>query len=432
MAADHQEPESSRDARRQGGARSDLDQPDPGARILALERELQQIYESPTWRSAQRIQRRQLSFQLWRYRFFHPIAFLRALIARTLPFRLRVRILRAIGRGRTRPTATVRTHKGVFQPASRTTGIGPRNRPVIICFPAVDWFLRVQRPQHLLSRLADRGWPVLYARLRLGVGNQEIEVDDEPVAPGVQLFTIPSDKPENIEVDRLEADDLKSMVEGFASFRRREQIRDAIVLCQSPIWYPLVSELREAIGWKVVYDRMDLHEDFSTMGPTTAGHEHRLLELADLVTVTSDVLERSANSHARRVVRLPNACDSNHWTQVEGASELDRLEGPVVGYFGAISEWFDTKLVSDLALARPAWNIVLIGSTYGADTTRLERIPNVHLMGERPYDELPGLASSFDVGMIPFLKNTPDRRHRSGEVLRDDGSRPRGGRDASP
>jgi GT2 family glycosyltransferase len=49
---------------------------------------------------------------------------------------------------------------------------------------------------------------------------------------------------------------------------------------------------------------------------------------------------------------------------------------------------------------------VLIGSTWGAETARLERLPNVHLLGERPYDDLPSMAASFDVGIIPF-KRTP-------------------------
>ncbi len=404
MADDHSTPTSSSDDHRNGGAPDKVNQPDPKNRILALERELQQIYDSPAWRSAQRIQRRQLTVQLWRYRFFHPIAYLRALIARTLPFRLRARILRTIGRGRPQSASPVRTREDFLRYATQTAGNGSRSRPAIICLPAVDWSLRVQRPHHLLSRLAARGWPVFYARLRLGVGSHDIGIDDEPVKPGVRIFTIPSSRSENAAVDPLLEDELKSMAEGFARFREREKIRDAIVLCQSPIWFPLVSVLREAFGWKVVYDRMDLHEGFSTMNATAAEQERELLEMADVVTVTSSVLERSAGSHAQLVVRLPNACDPNHWTKVEVPSEFDRLEGPVIGYFGAISEWFDTRLVADLALARPAWNFVLIGSTYGADTTRLERLPNIHLMGERSYEELPALASSFDVGIIPFSR----------------------------
>lgn len=404
MADDRPLSGSSRNDLRKGGACDEVDQQEPTSRILALERELQQIYDSPAWRSAQRIQRLQLVVHLWRHRIFHPIASLRALISRALPFRLRARILRTIGRGRPQSTPTIRTRESFFRSTTQTAGNGTGSRPFIIFLPAVDWFLRVQRPHHLLSRLGERGWPVFHAQMRLEVGSQDIGLVDEAVNPGVRIFTVPSSRSENVAVDPLQPDDLKSMEKGFARFREREQIRHAIVLCQSPVWYPLVRVLREVFGWKVVYDRMDLHEGFSTMNAAAAKQERELLEMADLVTVTSDVLERSAGCYAHRIIRLPNACDPNHWTKVEGPSEFDGLEGPVIGYFGAISEWFDTQLVADLAIARPAWNIVLIGSTYGADTTRLERLPNVHLLGERPYDELPGLASSFDVGIIPFSR----------------------------
>jgi len=45
---------------------------------------------------------------------------------------------------------------------------------------------------------------------------------------------------------------------------------------------------------------------------------------------------------------------------------------------------------------------VLIGSTMGADLEPVQGLANVHLLGEKPYAELPGYFAYFDVCTIPF------------------------------
>src|SRR5690606_6742264 len=64
-------------------------------------------------------------------------------------------------------------------------------------------------------------------------------------------------------------------------------------------------------------------------------------------------------------------------------------ERPVVGYFGAISSWFDIDMVTDAAEHFPEWNFVLVGSTLGCNIERALPIPNIHFMGEVPYSTLP-------------------------------------------
>jgi GT2 family glycosyltransferase len=196
------------------------------------------------------------------------------------------------------------------------------------------------------------------------------------------------------------------MARAFADLKRQQRIDQAIVLCHSPFWRPLACRLQDEFGWPVVYDRMDLHQGFSTTTGPVAEEEQRLLEEADLVTATSGALETFKGSEGAASLRLPNACDPEHWLAAEPSDELRSLQGPVIGYFGAISDWFDTELVIEMAVARPAWSFVLIGSAWGADVARLEQLPNVHILGERSYEDLPSLAAAFDVGIIPF-KRTP-------------------------
>ncbi len=85
---------------------------------------------------------------------------------------------------------------------------------------------------------------------------------------------------------------------------------------------------------------------------------------------------------------------------------LKNIPGPIIGYYGAISDWFDCELIEYLAVSRKDWSFVLIGGTFGADVSKLKRLSNVHMLGEKPYGELPAYLYWFDVCLIPF-KLTP-------------------------
>ena len=74
-----------------------------------------------------------------------------------------------------------------------------------------------------------------------------------------------------------------------------------------------------------------------------------------------------------------------------------------VGYYGAISEWFDQELVEHAAKTLSHCSFVLIGGNdAGVGLARIEKLPNVRLLGEKPYAELPKYLHAFDVCIIPF------------------------------
>jgi glycosyltransferase involved in cell wall biosynthesis len=52
--------------------------------------------------------------------------------------------------------------------------------------------------------------------------------------------------------------------------------------------------------------------------------------------------------------------------------------------------------------------VVIVGETNNANPAGLQRLralPNVHLLGRRPYSALPGYCKAFDVALLPFVKN---------------------------
>jgi glycosyltransferase involved in cell wall biosynthesis len=86
----------------------------------------------------------------------------------------------------------------------------------------------------------------------------------------------------------------------------------------------------------------------------------------------------------------------------------DLPPGKVALFYGSLSSWIDTTLLSNLATARPDWHLVLIGQAQ-TDLGPLSGLPNVHLLGPRPHDALPGYVQHADAALLPF-RDTPQIR----------------------
>jgi GT2 family glycosyltransferase len=86
------------------------------------------------------------------------------------------------------------------------------------------------------------------------------------------------------------------------------------------------------------------------------------------------------------------------------ARKHDRFSfsSPVIGYYGAIAEWLDLELLTELAASNPKWQFVLAGDVFVADLCGLDRMPNVTMLGLLPHSDMPALLWHFDVCLIPF------------------------------
>lgn len=80
---------------------------------------------------------------------------------------------------------------------------------------------------------------------------------------------------------------------------------------------------------------------------------------------------------------------------------------PIIGYFGALAEWFDYELIKRLGNEHPELEIVLIGVDYdkSIEKSGMDRIENIHFLGPMNYTDLPAYARHFSVCMIPFVLN---------------------------
>jgi glycosyltransferase involved in cell wall biosynthesis len=186
---------------------------------------------------------------------------------------------------------------------------------------------------------------------------------------------------------------------------RELRLHDFILWLSVPPDQWLIGKLGEQLS---VYDCMDRYAYFFD-GPTrqrVEAEERRMFERVDLVLASSAALQTYCGQHHDDVHLAPNAVDLDLFApQIIGpADTLASVSGPIIGYVGYVAQWFDLELAAAVARAYPQTTLVLVGPVI-VDTSVLQQLPNVILLGERPYPEIAAFVQRFDVCLIPFQVN---------------------------
>ncbi len=279
---------------------------------------------------------------------------------------------------------------------------GEKGSSDIFIFPVIDWHFRIQRPQHLATSLADAGHRVFYFMTTFSAwpGHPGYQLVESP-HPNVFICKLHCRSPHpRIYSCRQDFEMALDLTQGLDILRRRLLSERSIEIVQHPFWRQVVSN---SPGTRVVYDCIDHHAGFSTATDTLVHEENQLLIESDVVVTTSAELSKIISKQRDNTV-IRNAAEVEHFAREEQA-KVEKNKRPRVGYFGAISSWFDIELVARSARAFPQWDFFLIGGSSDVQLDELEGLKNVHLEGEIQYADLPEHLHSFDVCMIPFIIN---------------------------
>jgi glycosyltransferase involved in cell wall biosynthesis len=192
----------------------------------------------------------------------------------------------------------------------------------------------------------------------------------------------------------------------------------AFWVCKRPILisytynYQWQSLLRAPI---IVYEMIDHLSIFSNFPMSMLRRYHRrLLRRADLVVGTADDLLAELKPQRPDAILCPNGVELAHFAAPVDACDdevpadmrpIVATKQPVIGYYGAMAEWFDFDLVKYAATALPSYQFVLLGPDYDGLTMRKAGIDdhaNIHWLGAKSYKDLPRYLACFDVATIPF------------------------------
>lgn len=266
----------------------------------------------------------------------------------------------------------------------------PDTKGVVIFPPSTPWYAELfQRPQQMALAFAALGYVVLY--WVEDIDKEDVSIRFRKVAERLHLCKAPP---------------------------------SAFWVCQNPIFiaytyhYRWARLLRSPVIIYELIDHLDIFSNFSIR--TLRRYHRRLLRRADVVVGTAGDLLAELKPTRPDAILCPNGVDLAHFATfatVDLAGEdaippdmrpIVARGQPVIGYYGAMAEWFDFDLVKSAAEALPGCQFVLIGPDYDGLTMQkagIEAHPNMHWLGSKKYAELPRYLACFDVATIPFKVN---------------------------
>ena len=267
----------------------------------------------------------------------------------------------------------------------------------VICFSHLRWDFVFQRPQHLMTRFAQKG---------------RVFVIEEPVAHDGEPFIDVSERGDNVHicVPHLPGGPDGVMAELVAGLIRDNAVDRYISWFYTPMMLDWGSKLDPVA---VVYDCMDQLSAFKNAPPELLDRERQLFAMADVVFTGGRSLYESKKELHPSVHAFPSSIDVGHFSKAlkidEDIPEQAGIARPRIGFVGVIDERTDIELLGSIADLKPEWNFIMVGPVVKISEEDLPRRDNIHYLGQRAYDDLPAILGDWDAAMMPFAMNESTR-----------------------
>lgn len=264
--------------------------------------------------------------------------------------------------------------------------------PILIYFPAVPWE-PLQRPQHLLVELSQKGFFVFFCDPTLDVAIKKVSDTLYLVRKAEALCKV-----------------LQS-VYVLVLVTWPGQLLYVNSLTYKKIWYdvldsPVFLEGDKTENLEKHYHTLDTC-DFLTFSNKKLGDDY----------IFSRIQKEKESAIKRRKGKscyIPNGVALDDFKQKEAKDKKNKIlekiksyrlnSKVIVGYVGAIDSWFDWDAIEAVS-KRKGYEIVLVGPCDSASHEKAEQIPNLHLLGKVDYKEVPSILELVDICIIPFKEN---------------------------
>lgn len=265
---------------------------------------------------------------------------------------------------------------------------GINNQYDMVVFCHLRWDFVYQRPQHLISRLA-KTMKILLIE----------EPWHRPEQDGSRLTKITA----NLHVLQPNVHQLEEIATVLPAYTNKDV---TVGWFYSASFLPLLDYFSFET---VIYDCMDELSLFKGAPQKLVEQEQRLMHKADIVFTGGKSLYESKVQHHDNVHCFPSSVDRDHFAHALNGialpEDIASIAGPIVGYFGVIDERIDLALLNETALLKPELSFVMIGPLAKIGEHDLPRLHNIHYLGMKDYNELPGYLKAFSIAMMPFALN---------------------------
>ncbi|CAD2249513.1 glycosyltransferase family 1 protein [Xanthomonas arboricola] len=277
------------------------------------------------------------------------------------------------------------------------------SRTTLLCLSHLRWSFVYQRPQHLMSRFAG-DFNVLFWEEPIACDESEprLQVRGEEGGLHVLVPRLPAGCTGDAAVQVQ-----RQLLDGYLA---ELGARDLLLWYYTPMSQSFSAHLRPRA---IVYDCMDELSAFRGAPRELVQRERELLQRADVVFTGGYSIWEAKRALHSNTHAFPSSVDVAHFTaarqpQQEPADQAD-IPHPRLGFYGVIDERFDVALLRDIAEQRPQWQFVMIGPVVKIAASELPQAANIHYLGGKTYDELPGYLSGWEVALMPFAMNASTR-----------------------
>jgi UDP-galactopyranose mutase len=187
-------------------------------------------------------------------------------------------------------------------------------------------------------------------------------------------------------------------------------IRDFVLWYYTPMALGFTDHLNPLA---VVYDCMDELSAFKDAPPVLRFREAELLRRASLVLTGGQSLYEAKRQQHGNIHPFPSSVDVAHFAQARTLTsdppDQAAIPHPRLGFFGVLDERLDIELLDAMAVARPNWQWIMVGPVVKIDPASLPQRPNIHYLGPKSYEQLPGYIAGWDVALLLFARNEATR-----------------------
>ncbi|MCA9278738.1 MAG: glycosyltransferase [Phycisphaeraceae bacterium] len=314
----------------------------------------------------------------------------------------------------------------VSTPISTGTGPSLGRFDGVVCFGGVDWWYHNRGHYDLqMMREFSTVMPVLYINSigmrmpKVGSGSmffhrikRKLKSISRGVVPVRDNFWVFS--PVNLPGKQFTTFSKKMLPIQVRWAMKKAGIKNPLLWVAVPTAQPMTEKI-EHVG--LMYQRTDRFEAFKGADPALIrGYDRKLKAEADVTLYCSHSLmeqEKHECSHAefidhgvdyRNFEKAGIAADENRKQVEYGATDPEDVCGiarPRVGFVGGIdSHTFDPDLFVEVAQSLSDMQFVLVGGCTLPDGWC--DLPNVHMLGQKPYEQVAQYMAAFDVLIMPW------------------------------
>jgi glycosyltransferase involved in cell wall biosynthesis len=290
----------------------------------------------------------------------------------------------------------------------------------IVCVGFSDWSADLlTNQQHLLARAAERN-RILFVE-SLGLRRPQLATRDlrrivrRLARAGAPLREVDGVHVLSPLVLPLHSNEILRRVNAWLLRRyvgyavRRLGLRD-------PVLWSFVPQAEVLIDWlepsRVLYYVDDDHAAKAGIDAESfLAAERRFASRADVVLASAPELVTRMRTLNDNVHFAPNVADTLLFASALEPGPVDQALAacpePRIVFVGAIlAAKIDLELVVELARLRPRWSFVFVGPVGPGDPRTnvdpLRSEPNIHLLGPRPYEQLPDVLRGADAAIVPY------------------------------